>query len=338
MVIKKGLELIKNDISDFKKDINGKRFLVTGGAGFIGSWICDVLIDFGGEVVCLDNLCCGKLHNVEHLLDNKKFTFIKANVADTKWMEEPEIKERFDFVLHLAARADPKDYQNYPIDTMLSNSLGTLHTLRIAERDNAIYYYSSTSEVYGNPEKHPQSEDYWGNVNPIGPRSCYDEAKRFSEALCMAFWREKGLQVKKNRIFNTYGPRLQDGRALPTFISQALKGEPITVFGDGSQTRSLCYITDMVSGIFRTIFLGRSGEVYNLGNPHEITILELAKLVKQFTGSNSPIVFHPLPKDDPLKRKPDINKAKRELGYEPKVPLEEGVKRTIEWFKSVITK
>jgi len=334
-MIKKELETIKRDIGDFEKEIKGKRFLVTGGAGFIGSWVCDTIIALGGEVVCIDNLSCGNLNNIEHLLDNKKFIFLKEDISKEDWMKREEVREHFDFVLHLAARADPKDYMKHPIDTMLSNSLGTLHTLRIAERDNAIYYYSSTSEVYGNPKVHPQREDYWGNVNPRGVRSCYDESKRFSEALCMAFHREKGLIIKKNRIFNTYGPRLQDGRALPTFISQAIRSEPITVFGDGSQTRSLCYITDMINGIFRTIFLGRAGDVYNIGNPHEITILELAQIVKRLTDSESPIVFCPPPEDDPLKRRPDITKAMRDLGYEPKVPLEEGVVRTIEWFKAM---
>ncbi len=334
--IKRDLSELKERCKDFKEKIRGKRFLITGGAGFIGSWLCDFIHEFGGEVVCVDNLATGTKSNISHLIDKSGFTFIKTDISKEDWLKLPEIKESFDFVLHLAARADPKDYMNYPIDTILSNSLGTLHTLRIGERDNAIYYYSSTSEVYGNPQIHPQPEHYWGNVNPIGPRACYDESKRFSEALCMAFFREKNLPVKINRIFNTYGPRLNDGRVICTFIRQALNNRPLTVFGDGRQTRSPCYIIDMVDGILKTIFVGREGEIYNVGNPEEVTVLDLAKIIKELTDSESEIVFKPLPPDDPIRRKPDITKVKKELNFEPKISLTDGLKRKIFWFKEAM--
>lgn len=334
--VKEDLKELKERCKKFKANIKGKRFLITGGAGFIGSWLCDIIHEFGGEIVCIDNFSTGSENNIAHLIDKKNFTLIKADVSKNTWFDLPEIKENFDFVLHLAARADPKNYMQHPIDTMLSDSLGTFNTLRLAERDNATYYFSSTSEVYGNPQIHPQPENYWGNVNPIGPRSCYDEAKRFSEALCMAFFREKNLDVKINRIFNTYGPRLNDGRAISTFIRQSLRNEPLTIHGTGKQTRSPCYITDMIDGILRTIFLSKPGEVYNLGNPEEITILELANLIKQLTNSSSQIIFLPKMPDDPVRRKPDITKAKKELGFEPKIPLKEGLERKISWFKEVM--
>lgn len=334
--IKEDLKELKERCKNFKREIKGKRFLITGGAGFIGSWICDSLYEFGAEIVCVDNFVTGLESNIAHLIDKQRFTLIKADISKNYWLKLKEIKESFDFVLHLAARADPKDYMQNPVDTMLSDSLGTLNTLKIAERDNACYYFSSSSEIYGNPEIHPQPESYFGNVNPIGPRSCYDEAKRFSEALCMAFFREKNLDVKINRIFNTYGPRLNDGRAVCTFIRQALKNQAITVFGTGEQTRSPCYIVDMIDGILRTIFLAKAGNVYNLGNPEEISIIELAHLIKELCNSSSEIIFKPLPPDDPARRKPDISKAKKELGFEPKVMLKEGLKRTIEWFKEVL--
>ncbi len=331
---KEDIENLTDRFKNLEKEIKGKRFLVTGGAGFIGSWLVDVLHNLGGEIVVIDNLSTGSKNNISQLID--KITFIEFDVSKKEWTGLDEVKEKFDYVLHLAARADPQNYVKYPIDTMLSNSLGTLHTLRIAERDNAVYYFSSTSEVYGDPAVHPQPETYWGNVNPIGVRSCYDEAKRFSEALTTAFHREKNLTVKINRIFNTYGPRLMDGRVIPTFIRQALKEEDMTIFGDGSQTRSPSYITDLIDGIIRTIFLGKNGEVYNIGNPYEISVLEIARLVKKMTNSKSNIVFLDKKPDDPSKRKPDITKAEKELGFKPLVSFEEGLKRTIEWFKEVI--
>ncbi|HIQ50133.1 MAG TPA: SDR family oxidoreductase [Nanoarchaeota archaeon] len=334
--VKEDLKELKERCKIFKEKIKGKRFLITGGAGFIGSWLCDILYEFGAEIVCIDNFSTGSKKNISHLIDKQRFTLLENDVSKNDWLLLPEIKERFDFVLHLAARADPKNYVKYPIDTMLSNSLGTLHTLQIATRDKAIYFFASTSEVYGDPKVHPQHEAYWGNVNPIGIRACYDEAKRFSEALCMAFFREKGIEVKISRIFNTYGPRLNDGRVICTFIKQALMNQPLTVFGNGKQTRSPCYITDMIDGILRTIFLGTSGDVYNIGNPEEITIIELAHLIKTLCNSNSEIVFKPLPQDDPIKRKPDITKAKKELGFTPKIPLKEGLERTINWFREVL--
>ncbi len=334
--VKEDLKELKERCKAFEGKIKGKRFLVTGGAGFIGSWLCDILHEFGAEIVCVDNFATGSENNIAHLMDKQRFILIKEDVSKDKWLGLPELREKFDFVLHLAARADPKDYMKNPIDTMLSDSVGTLNTLKLAERDSALYYFSSTSEVYGDPEIHPQPEHYWGNVNPLGPRACYDEAKRFSEALCMAFFRERNLDVRINRIFNTYGPRLNDGRVICTFIRQALKNEPLTVFGDGKQTRSPCYITDMIDGILRTIFLSKPGEVYNLGNPQEISVIELAKMIKQMTNSESEIVFlHKMP-DDPVRRKPDISKAGKELGFKPEVELKEGLERTISWFREVL--
>ncbi len=335
-VIEKDLEQLEKEFEEFKKDVEERRFLITGGAGFIGSWISDLLYRLGAEIYILDNFSTGKMENIDHLIESNRVKLLNYDVSKEEWKEDEIIKDtNFDFVLHLAARADPQNYIKYPIDTMLSNSFGTLYTLQIAERDNAIYYFSSTSEVYGEPQVHPQPETYWGNVNPIGERSCYDEAKRFSEALVLSFFREKDLNVKMNRIFNTYGPRLDDGRVISTFIRQSITGKPITVFGDGTQTRSPCYITDMVRGIILTIFKGKSGEVYNVGAPEEYQILELAKIIKKLTGTESEIVFKERMEDDPSKRRPDINKIKNELGFEPKVSLEEGLKKTIEWFKEV---
>ncbi|MFB6089220.1 MAG: NAD-dependent epimerase/dehydratase family protein [Candidatus Aenigmatarchaeota archaeon] len=336
ILIEDDVKNIQERISQFKPQIKNKTFLVTGGAGFLGSWVCDVLVEMDGKVICLDNFSSGKRKNIEHLLSRENFTLIEGDVSKEDFLELPKIKNNnFDYVLHLAARADPKDYQEYPIETMETDSFGTYYTLKLAERDDALYYFSSTSEVYGDPEEHPQEEDYWGNVNPNGKRACYDESKRFSEALIMNFYRQKGLEVKMNRIFNTYGPRLQDGRALPTFISQCLNNEPITVYGDGKQTRSLCYVTDLIVGLFKTIFGGENAEVYNLGNPEEMTILELAKKVKKMINTNSEIVFEPLPEDDPLRRKPSVDKAKRHFDFNTTVDLEDGINKTIEWFKEV---
>jgi len=335
-VIEKEIEYLKKELKEFEPKIKNKTFLVTGGAGFLGSWVCDVLVAMQAKVICVDNISCGKKENIEHLLDKDNFVFLKEDVSKTDFLDLPEVKDaKIDFVFHLAARADPQDYMKYPIETMMADSFGTYNTLELAEKNKALFYFSSTSEVYGDPLEHPQKEEHWGNVNPIGVRSCYDESKRFSEALIMNYFREKGLEVRINRIFNTYGPRLQDGRALPTFINQSKKDEPITVFGDGSQTRSLCYVTDTLTGIFKTIFLGESGEIYNLGNPKEMTILELAEKTRELMKSDSEIVFKGLPKDDPVRRFPYIEKARKKIGYSPKISLEDGVQRTIDWHNSL---
>lgn len=307
------------------------KILVTGGAGFIGSWLCERLVEKGYEVICLDNLSSGRKKNIEHLLSKPNF---KMKVGDTT--RTLKLKEKVDGVFHLASRASPADFEKYSVEILLSNSLGTLNVLEFSRKCGARIVLASSSEVYGNPKVHPQPESYWGNVNPTGPRSCYDEGKRFLEALAMAWHRKYELDARIARIFNTYGPRMRptDGRVISNFIVQALKGENLTVYGKGSQTRSFCYITDMVEGLMRLMLADNlAGEVVNLGNPSEISILELAKLIKKLTNSNSKIEFRPLPEDDPVLRKPDISKAKKLLGWEPKVSLEEGLKKTIDFFK-----
>ena len=312
------------------EELRGKSVLVTGGAGFIGSWLCEHLLKKGNKVTCLDNLITGNRKNIAHMLSDNNFTFIEKDVS-----EKIEINGNVDIIFHLASPASPKAFGKIPIEIMLSNSLGTLNTLNLAKEKNACLLFASTSEVYGQPQEHPQKEEYWGNVNPIGTRSCYDESKRFSEALCMAFYRVKGVDVKIARVFNTYGPRMRkdDGRVTPNFIVQALGNEPITIQGDGRQTRSFCYIEDMVDGLEKVACSNHSGQVFNIGNPNEITILELADEIKSITGSSSEITFKPLPEDDPIRRKPDIEKAKKLLEWEPKTGLSDGLKKTIEWFK-----
>ncbi len=310
------------------------RVLITGAAGFIGSHLCERFLREGHEVIGMDNFLTGTPENIAHLFGNEKFTFIKYDVTNFIYVEGG-----LDLILHFACPASPVDYLNHPIHTMKVDSLGTLHTLGLAKAKGARYVLASTSEIYGNPQVHPQPETYWGNVNPIGPRSVYDEAKRFSEALSMAYHREHGIDVRVARIFNTYGPRMRinDGRVVPNFIHQALTGKPITVYGDGSQTRSFCYIEDLVEGIYKLATKeGIDGEVFNLGNPEEYTVLELAELIKELTGSSSEIVFKERPVDDPDRRRPDITKAKRILGWEPKTPVREGLKKTIEWFRTKI--
>lgn len=321
------LSELESWLERYKDKIKGKGFLITGGSGFIGSWLCHAIKRKGGNVVCVDDLSHGKKEYIEDLIPKDGFRFIKKDVSNGL-----DLSEDFDYVLHLAARADPEDYQNYPIQTLETDSIGTEVALGLADKNDALFFFTSTSEVYGDPEEHPQSEEYWGRVNPVGPRSCYDEAKRFSEALAKAYERERSLDVRIVRIFNTYGPNLEDGRAVPTFIKQALKGEDITVYGDGSQTRSFCYITDLLKGIFKNIFEGQT-KPYNLGNPDERTILDLAEKIKSITESSSEIVFQELPEDDPTKRKPDITRSKKELGYSPEVELEEGLQKTIRWFE-----
>jgi dTDP-glucose 4,6-dehydratase len=308
--------------------MDGPVALVTGGAGFIGSHLCEYLLKQGYFVIAMDNLLTGDVRNIAHL-HNRPFLFIHHDVTQYIYVDRPVA-----FVYHLASPASPKDYQVYPIQTLKVGALGTHKALGLALKHRARFLLASTSEVYGDPQVHPQTEDYWGNVNPIGPRGVYDEAKRFAEALTMAYHRVHGVDTKIARIFNTYGPRMRmdDGRAIPTFIVQALRGEPLTVYGDGSQTRSFCYITDMVEGLYRLMMADYPLPV-NLGNPQEMTILELAELILRLTGSRSRIEFRPLPQDDPRVRQPDITRAKTILGWEPRVPLEEGLKETIADFR-----
>jgi dTDP-glucose 4,6-dehydratase len=306
--------------------------VITGGAGFIGSHLCDYLIEKGHEVICIDNLLTGKEDNIVHLIGNGKFRFIKHNVSDYIYVDG-----NVDCVLHFASPASPFDYLEFPIQTLKVGSLGTLNSLGLAKSKKARFLLASTSEVYGDPQIHPQREDYWGHVNPVGPRGVYDEAKRFAEAMTMAYHRYHHVDTRIVRIFNTYGPRMRikDGRSLPNFMCQALSGEDMTVFGNGSQTRSFCYVSDLVDGIYR-LLLSDEHEPVNMGNPAEITILQLAKEMLALTGSKSKIVFKPLPVDDPKIRKPDINKARKILGWEPKVSREEGLRKTLEYFKAVL--
>lgn len=311
-----------------------KVAVVTGGAGFLGSHLCDKLINEGIKVICLDNLLTGRIENIQHLLTNKNFQYINLDV--TNYIQ---ISSDVNYVLHFASPASPIDYLKYPIQTLKVGSLGTHKALGLAKEKNATFLLASTSEVYGDPLIHPQSEEYWGNVNPVGPRGVYDEAKRFAEALTMAYHNFHNLDTKIVRIFNTYGSRmrLDDGRALPAFISQALKNEDITVFGDGSQTRSFCYVDDLVDGILK-LLLSHETLPVNIGNPNEITIEDFAKEVIRLTNSKSKIVYKELPIDDPKVRQPDISKAKLILGWEPKVGREEGLRITLEYFKKELEK
>ena len=308
------------------------RVLITGGAGFIGSHLCERFLADGDEVICVDNFLTGSPDNIAHLLGHDRFTFIKLDVTNYIHVKGP-----LDAILHFASPASPVDYLELPIPTLKVGSLGTHKALGLAKEKRARFLLASTSEVYGDPLVHPQSEDYWGNVNPIGPRGVYDEAKRFAEALTMAYHRAHGLETRIVRIFNTHGPRmrLDDGRVVPNFIAQALRGEPITVYGDGSQTRSFCYVSDLVEGIVRLLRADYSGPV-NCGNPTEVTILEFARRIKALTGSRSEIVFRPLPVDDPKVRQPDISRARTLLGWEPTVGLDDGLRRTIEYFRTKV--
>jgi dTDP-glucose 4,6-dehydratase len=310
------------------------RYLITGGAGFIGSHLCESFLNQGHEVLCMDNYSTGATENIAAFLNNPRFRFIDHNVSRYIEVEEP-----LDFILHFASPASPVDYLELPIPTLKVGALGTHNTLGLAKAKNAIYLLASTSEVYGDPLVRPQSEEYWGNVNPIGPRGVYDEAKRFAEAMTMAYHRYHGLNTRIVRIFNTYGPRLRmrDGRVVPNFIAQALTGEPLTVYGQGEQTRSFQYVDDLVAGIQKLLQSSENLPV-NIGNPHEMTVLEFAKKIIEITGSKSAIVYKPLPQDDPQVRQPDITKAKRVLGWEPKVGLEQGLARTIEYFREKLQK
>jgi dTDP-glucose 4,6-dehydratase len=307
------------------------RVLVTGGAGFLGSHLCERLLAEGHEVVAVDNLLTGNRRNLAHLEGQKAFSFVFHDV--TKYIS---LDGALDAVLHFASPASPIDYLELPIQTLKVGSLGTHNALGLAQAKGARFLLASTSEVYGDPLIHPQPETYWGNVNPIGPRGVYDEAKRFAEALTMAYRRANGVDTRIVRIFNTYGERMRprDGRVVPALIGQALAGEPMTVFGDGSQTRSFCYVSDLVDGIYR-LLLSDEKEPINIGNPAELSVLDFAKTIHRLTGTKSEIVFKPLPVDDPKVRQPDITKARTILGWEPKVPLEEGLKRTIEYFRSL---
>ncbi len=308
------------------------RSVVTGGAGFIGSHLCDYLLAKGHDVICIDNLITGNPDNVAHLFGNSKFAFIKHDITEYIHIPGP-----LDYVLHFASPASPRDYLEFPIQTLKVGSLGTHKALGLALAKDATFLLASTSEVYGDPEIHPQREDYWGHVNPIGLRGVYDEAKRFGEAMVMAYHRTHNLDTKIARIFNTYGPRMRqnDGRALPAFMSAALDGAPVEVFGDGSQTRSFCYVSDTVEGLYR-LLISETHEPVNIGNPNEISILDFAREVVKLTGARSEVVFKQFPtEDDPKVRRPDITRAREILGWEPKVDRQDGLARTLEYFRNV---
>lgn len=308
------------------------RVVITGGAGFLGSHLCDAMIERGWEVVCLDNLITGAEENIRHLENDPHFRFMRHDVSNSI-----EVENSVDAVLHFASPASPDDYLKFPIETLKVGSLATFHALELATAKQARFLMASTSECYGDPEVSPQPETYWGHVNSIGPRSVYDEAKRFSEALTMAYHRKHGVDTRIVRIFNTYGPRmrLNDGRALPNFLYQALSGQPITVYGNGKQTRSFCYVSDLIDGILRLLDSNEHLPV-NIGNPQEITIMEFAERVRALTGNQVALTFKPLPQDDPKRRRPDIAKARKLLNWEPKVSLEDGLQRTLEYFQAKV--
>ena len=305
------------------------KILIAGGSGFIGSHLCDFFLEAGHQVIAVDNFITGSKKNIEHLLDNKNFKFIEHDV-----IEPLQIDEKLDAILHFASPASPVYYLKYPLETLKVGSYATHNLLELARKNNAKFLLASTSEVYGDPKEHPQKESYWGNVNSIGPRSVYDEAKRYAEAVTMAYQTHYGLETRIVRIFNTYGERMMadDGRVIPNFINQALKNEPITVYGDGSQTRSFCYVSDLVRGIYK-LLLSNEKEPVNLGNPVEFTLKNFAVYIKKIIGSSSEIVYQDLPKDDPKQRKPDITKAKNILGWQPEVEIENGLIKTIKYFK-----
>jgi dTDP-glucose 4,6-dehydratase len=306
--------------------------VVSGGAGFIGSHLCEALLGRGFRVLALDNLVTGSRANIEHLVGRDDFEFCDADVS-----EPVQVEGEVDFVLHFASPASPVDFPLHPIEIVRAGTFGTANMLELAAAKNARMVFASTSEVYGDPLVHPQTEAYWGNVNPIGVRGCYDESKRCGEAFVMAYHRARGVDTGIVRIFNTHGPRmrLDDGRVIPNFMTQALRGEPLTVFGDGSQTRSLCYVDDLVGGILAVMDSGQHVP-FNIGNPHEVTMLELARTTGRITGSKSPIEFRALPEDDPRQRRPDISRARELLGWEPRVPLEDGLRKTLDYFRSAL--
>ncbi len=308
------------------------RTVITGGAGFIGSHLCERFLNEGHEVICVDNFITGSAANIDHLRGNDHFTFIRHDISHPLEIDGP-----LDNVLHFASPASPVDYLRHPIQTLKVGSLGTHNTLGMAKLKEARFLLASTSEVYGDPAVHPQREEYWGNVNPVGVRGCYDEAKRFAEAITMAYHRYHGVNSHIVRIFNTYGPRmrLDDGRVVPNLMGQALRGESLTIYGDGLQTRSFCYVADLVEGIYRLLFCDFHDPV-NLGNPNEVSILDFAKEIQELSGTHSQLVHHPLPQDDPKVRRPDITRARQLLGWEPKIDRREGMRRTLEFFRKKV--
>jgi dTDP-glucose 4,6-dehydratase len=310
------------------------RVLITGGAGFLGSHLCDRLLAEGHEVICIDNLRTGRKENIAGLLARRDFAFLQQDVTEPFFVEG-----KVDAVLHFASPASPKDYLEHPIHTLKVGGPGTYHALGLAKAQGAIFILASTSEVYGDPEVNPQPETYWGHVNPVGPRSVYDEAKRYAEAMTVAYQRAHGLRTRILRIFNTYGPRmrLNDGRALPTLMSQALRGDPLTVYGDGSQTRSFCYVSDLVEGIYHLLLISDPAPLLlNLGNPEEVTLRQLAQEILEISGSRSQVVFQPLPEDDPKRRRPDVHRAQQILGWEPRVARREGLQKTLAYFREAL--
>jgi len=312
------------------------RIVITGGAGFLGSHLCDALLNLGHEVICLDNLLTGSIDNIAHLLGHDRFRFYKHDVTEYIYISSP-----VDAVLHFASPASPRDYLELPIQTLKVGALGTHKTLGLVKREKARFLLASTSEVYGDPMVNPQPENYWGNVNPVGLRGVYDEAKRFAEAMVMAYHRYHGLDTRIARIFNTYGPRMRpnDGRVVSNFIVQALRGEPLTVYGKGNQTRSFCYVDDQIDGLVKLLLAPESEDIHfpvNIGNPEELSVLEIAEKIIRLTNSSSEITFHPLPEDDPRVRRPDITRAQELLGWSPRIALEDGLKRTIDYFRTRI--
>jgi UDP-glucuronate decarboxylase len=331
-MISEEVKEITRHLGALSSTIAGKRVLVTGGAGFLGSWLCDVLVDRAASVICLDNLASGLKANISHLLDNNRFTFVEHDIAKPITFDEP-----LDLVMHLASRASPLEFEKYPIQILKANTLGIWVALGIAKKHRARFLYTSTSEIYGAATEFPTPEAYNGNVNPLGPRSCYDEAKRCGESFVIAYRLQHGMDVRIARIFNTYGPRMRSegvyGRVIPRFIEQALKNEPLSIFGDGSQTRSFCYVTDQLEGLLRLAFMDDAkGQVVNIGSEAETTILELAELITTMTASTSELQFFPLPKDDPPRRRPNITRARTVLKWEPKVALRDGLGRTIDYY------
>jgi len=332
-------DIIQKDVKEIIRNLGNicfedKVVLITGGAGFLGSWLCDVLVEQGARVICVDNLSSGLKNNISHLLGEDNFKFIKHDVSEPLRLDERKI----DVIMHLASRASPLEFEKYPIEIIRANTLGMMYVLELARKYNARTLFTSTSEVYGNAKIIPTPETYNGNVSPVGVRGCYDESKRCGEALCMAYLRQYDLDVRIARIFNTYGPRMRAdgvyGRVVPRFITQALNNKPITIFGDGKQTRSFCYVLDQIEGLLRLVWFNEyKGEVINIGNPEEIAIIELAKIIKKIVNSSSKIEFTPPMPDDPRRRCPDITKAKKLLDWRPKIKLEEGLVRTVEWFK-----